>query len=216
MNKIKILNKISIIIIVIIIIVIMLLYKLNQIVSPILMVHAKETAYNLITRTINTSVSTSIENLKVEDLFITSYDSNGEIISIDFDSMIVNRLLSSISLNIENKMSNLDNVSYNIPFGIIFKNAFLNNLGPHIPVKLKLVGSIVNDIDTKITNYGINNALIEVYVHITVNIKVVLPLISDNISVELSVPIALKLIRGNVPQYYSGTGSNPLLSIPIE
>ena len=202
---------------IIIILVFFIIYRLNNIANPILLVQAKETAYNYITKTVNTSVSKSIKNLDINSLFIISYDKNGEIISIDFDSIIVNRLLTDVALDIENNMSSIDEPIYDVPFGVVFKNSFLIDLGPNIPVKLKLVGSIVNNIDTKITNYGINNALLEVYINIKVNVRVALPFISDNIAVETLIPIAIKLIRGNVPEYYAGTmSSNPLLSIPIE
>jgi len=38
----------------------------------------------------------------------------------------------------------------------------LSNLGPKIPVKFDLVGEVIINIETKITNYGINNAMMEI------------------------------------------------------
>jgi len=217
MKKIKFINKIAIIFVIIMIITILVLNKVNKIANPILMVHAKANAYNTVTKIINNSVNDSIQNLNVNELFIMSYDNNGEIISIDFDSIVVNKVLTSVSLAIESEINFIEEEAYQVPFGVIFKNSFFTNLGPNIPVKLRLVGSVVNDIDTKITNYGINNALMEVYIDIEVNVQVVLPFISDNITVKTLMPIAIKLVRGNIPEYYSGAlSTNPLLSIPIE
>ena len=218
MKKLSLLNRISIVIVIIIIILFYILSKINKIASPILLAQAKESSYNIITKIINTSVNTiTTNNLKTNDLFIITYDNSGDIIRIDFDSLIINKVLTEISLDIERNINKINNEIYKIPFGIVFKNSFLNNLGPQIPIKIKLVGSIVNNIETEITNYGINNALIEVYVSIDVNVQVVLPFISDKIKVSTLIPLAIKLIRGNVPEYYAGNNtSNPLVTIPIE
>lgn len=218
MKKISLLNRVAIIILIIIIAFLLIINKINEVTSPILMIQAKEKAYNIITKTINSSVNKVVsKNLNSNDLFIMTYDSDGTITSIDFDSLVINKVLTSISLEIENSIEDIGSETYAIPFGVVFNNSFLSNLGPKVPIKIQLVGSVVNNIKTQITNYGINNALIEIYVNIEVNVQVVLPFVSDKVSVETLIPIALKLIRGNVPDYYSGNGSgDSLLSIPIE
>ncbi len=190
---------------------------LNKYSNPILMTKAKNESYNIMTRIVNEAVSkTIIDSYDVNDLFILSYDTNGNIVSIDLDSMIINKILAEISLNIEKKLRNIEITNYQIPFGIVFKNNFLAHLGPNIPVKMKLVGSVINHIETNITNYGINNALVEVFVDIKVNLNIILPFVSDNITTNNRIPLALKLIRGNVPEYYSGNSNGNLISIPIE
>lgn len=218
MKKISLLNRVALIILIIIIVFLLIINKINEVTSPILMIQAKEKAYNIITKTINGSVNKVVsKNLNSNDLFIMTYDSDGTITSIDFDSLVINKVLTSISLEIENSIADIDSETCTIPFGVVFNNSFLSNLGPKVPIKMQLVGSVVNNIKTQITNYGINNALIEIYVNIEVNVQVVLPFVSDKVSVETLIPIALKLIRGNVPDYYSGNGSgDSLLSIPIE
>ena len=55
-----------------------------------------------------------------------------------------------------------------------------------------------------IKNYGINNALIEITLDITVKEKVILPINTEEITVTQTLPIALKIIKGTVPNYYSG------------
>ena len=207
MKNLNLKNKIAIIFLLILIIMFFVLNQLNKIASPILLQEAVKESYNFITKTVNTSVKTVVtEKLNPDELCL---------VSIDFDPTTVNIVLSTIALEIEQNINNLPSKAYSIPFGIVLRNSFLSNLGPNIPVKLKLVGSIVNNVSTKVTNYGINNALIELYVDIEINVHVVLPFISDDIKVLTSVPLALKLVRGNVPEYYAGN-SNSLLSVPIE
>ena len=239
MERIKFRNKAIIILIVIIILVVIGFRLLERVVSPILMTYAKEETYKLGTIIINDAISRKVvDELALENLFLITTDNNGEIVSIDFNSIIVNKILTSTTNavidnlryveegridEIELPLSNYEKknkgkgVFYEVPLGVVFQNPLLANLGPRIPVKLHLVGSVISGVETKVINYGINNALIEVYLHIQVSLQIILPFLSERINIETSVPVAIKLIRGNIPQFYAnGNLSSPLLSVPIE
>lgn len=84
----------------------------------------------------------------------------------------------------------------------IFDNPLLSNLGPRIPVRIFMLGSTSSNINTKITNYGINNALIETSIVIDLKLQIVLPYKTEKVSFQNSIPISLKLIQGIVPNYY--------------
>ena len=106
-------------------------------------------------------------------------------------------------------------IIFEIPSGLVFENTFFSNLGPTIPIKLNLVGDIISEVTTKVTNYGINNALIEVRICIKLTEQVILPLATNRIEIESSVPVALKLIQGTVPNYYLNGISNSSNSLTI-
>lgn len=235
MFRIKLKNKIAILITIILILTIISLNFLNNKIMPKLMAYAKIESEKLGTLLINDAISKKvIETLDIDDLFIITKDSNGEIISVDFNTIIVNKILTTsthqieLSLNFleKDKISAIDlpdNVNFLkqndqgiyllIPSGVAFKNGILSNLGPKIPVKLEFVGSIISGISTNITNYGINNALVEVYLDLEVTLKVILPFISDDVKVKTSIPLAIKMLNGKVPEYYlGGYLNNPILS----
>ena len=109
-------------------------------------------------------------------------------------------------------------IIFEIPSGLIFNNAFFNNLGPKIPVRLNLVGDVISEVRTNVTNYGINNALIEIKINLKLTEQVILPIATNKIEIDLSVPIALKIIQGTVPNYYLNglSGSSSVVAIPIE
>lgn len=217
MKQIKFENKFFLIIVIILCIVIYLLKKINDIANPILLEFVTKDSYNIVNKIVNNSINKVIEdNFDVDELFLLSNDSYGKIVSIDFDSVMLNKIVSLVSLEIEKQIHNLGDNDYKIPFTVIFNNSFLNNLGPKIPVKINLIGSVTNNFETKITNYGINNALIELYLELKLRVSVALPFISDEIIVSNVYPLALKLINGNIPEYYAGNSTNPILSIPIK
>ena len=241
-NK-KIKNSTKIIIIVILIcILIYIFFKIfNNKLKPVFLKIANSEAKKIATLIINDSVSKQLtSDLTFDNLFNIIKDNNGNINSIDLNSIIVNKLLTTTTntaiLNLkyveDGKIELLelsDNVTigydkndlqkgiiYKIPTGVVFGNTLLSNIGPKIPVKFSLIGSAVSNINTKITNYGINNALMEVYVDLTVELEVILPLMTNNIEVTSSIPIAIKLIQGNIPSYYANALNSPSLSVPIE
>ena len=89
-----------------------------------------------------------------------------------------------------------------VPLGVISNSALLTNLGPKVPVKLSLIGDVSSGFSTEVEEYGINNALITLNVDIKVNAKVVLPFVSDDMNIDASIPIAMKVIQGKIPEYY--------------
>ena len=89
-----------------------------------------------------------------------------------------------------------------VPLGVITNSTFLTNLGPKVPVKLALIGDVSSGFSTNVDEYGINNALITLNIDVEVNAKVVLPFISDDMNISASIPIAMKVIQGSIPEYY--------------
>ncbi len=231
----------NIVIIVLVLIIFAVRFSLNYLnnnVVPILVNYASSQVKKFSTLIINRAISKQVtEDLDVLEMFIITRDSNNEIRTIDFDPVMVNKTLTkivnTIQLNIkyleEGKLDLLelpDNVLidydeeklskgiiYEIPSGVVFQNSLLANLGPKIPVKFSLIGDIVSNFNTKVTNYGINNALIEVSVSVRMESKVILPLISDTIVVETDIPVAIKMVQGLVPEYLIGGLNNS--SIPL-
>ena len=81
----------------------------------------------------------------------------------------------------------------------------LNNLGPRIPIGMELVSSINSNLETKVSEYGINNSLIEISVKINTTIRMILPTSSKKINVSVIVPLTIKIIQGSIPEYYFGS-----------
>lgn len=222
-----------IIIIMIIICVVLGLMIVNKKVRPIFLAIAQDESKRISNIIINDSVKKEINNgITFDKLFIVNDNDNNSI--VDFDTVVINRLMTNINDNILLNIKYLENgdvdkldmlvgynkkklkkgIIYEIPLSTTINNIFLSNLCPKIPVKIHYVGNIESKIRTKITNYGINNALVEVYIDISINLQIILPLLTNKITTNNSVPIAIKMVHGNIPQYFSGANSS--FSIPIE
>ena len=216
-------------IVIIIINVILAFIILNKKLEPVVMEIAQDECKNIVTLIGNDVVQSELKNNNINNLFINN---------TDIDTIVINRLQTNIvnkiiynleciekgnihSLDLYNKnlLSNKEKIDrgiiFEVPLSINYNNIILSNLSPKVPIKFNIIGNVDSNINSNIKEYGINNALIEISIDIKVHMKVILPFLSENIVVNVNVPIVSKILNGNVPYYYSGS-SNSNLSIPIK
>jgi len=182
-------------------------------------IDCKKMAISVIKNSLNDEVLKTLD----DNMYNIVQNNNGEIQTIDFNPIIVNRFLTKTTGVVTNNLKKLETsgngVITEIPMGIITNNVLLSNLGPKVPVKINLVGSVVSNIETKVRNYGINNAMIEIVAKVEVTEEVIIPFQTETIKITNEVPVAIKIINGTVPEYFSNgklTESSNILSIPIE
>lgn len=237
-KRLKKFDYILMVIFLIIISVILAFYYIGKHATPIIQDYAEKQAKRISAIVISQAVNDEVvEYINVEDMFVETQNSSGEVSSVDFNSAAINQVLSKVSKSVKAYLKKIENgeiedlnlsdtsvfnvspkdlkngIIYEVPTGIIFNNGLLANIGPKIPIKLSLIGEITTDIETNITDYGINNAVIQVSVKVTVSEQVIFPYDSSLIEVETIIPIAMKLIQGNIPEYYFNGSGIPSLSI---
>lgn len=191
----------------------------------------------VIKNSLNDDVLSTLEG----DMYEIVQNDSGEIQTIDFNPVIVNKFLSKTTSVVSENLKKLEKgeiedisfIDYNeydidnlkngvisyIPMGIITNNVLLSNVGPKIPVKISLVGNVISSVSTNVSNYGINNALLEITAKVEVTEEVILPFQTEKIKIVNNIPVAIKVINGKVPDYYSNgkiQESSNILSIPIE
>ena len=171
------------------------------------------------------SIENITKDIDLNQLFTTTKSSNDDIQTIDFNSNVVNEVLSLVTKTIRDKINHLDSGDFTnlfitdkyknnqaqrlengifceIPIGALLNNGIFANLGPKIPMKFVFIGDIQSNIKTKIEEYGINNALVTVSIQFYITERISMPLLSKDITVEMEVPLAIKLLQGKVPSYY--------------
>ena len=242
-KKLKKANLLLIITILIIISIIFVFKVINLKITPILTNYAAIEIRKLATIVIGDAVTNELaKELDTESLFIINKNNDSNIETIDFNTINVNKVLiaaiTSIQVNLKylesgqidkltigkdtltsyDEKSLREGVVYSVPMGAVFNNSFLANLGPKIPIRFSLVGEIKANLKSTITDYGINSALIETVMHLTLNINVILPKATKKNSVESNVPISMKIISGEVPEYYLNgyNQTSSILTLPVE
>lgn len=210
-------------------------------IRPTLMDIAEEKTIEFATRTINSAVQ-STENMTFDDLVDTNYDNNGNVATLGWDSTYVNEALRIATERAEyflygmNKgqtididdpelnpiefgdsvgdLAEKDPTVVEIPIGQATGNTILANLGPKIPVHFEIVGSLQSDVVHELKEFGVNAALFEIYIPVKVNVQIVIPFSTSVAEISTRVFIDSRVIMGDVPEFFSGSGEGPSISIP--
>ena len=92
-----------------------------------------------------------------------------------------------------------------VPLFLGSDNIFLNNIGPRIPIVVNFNETFLTNVKTKVTNYGFNNALLEVYITVEMQKLMITPLKKDNSKFHYNILVSSLVVNGSVPEFYGGT-----------
>lgn len=242
LRKVKLINLIAIFLVIILIGMYLIFGYIKERIMPSLFNYASLEAKKFSSIIINDAIDKYItDQIDIDNLFLITNDSTGEIKSIDFNTSLINKYLTNATKSIQKNLKYIEKgniqkveykanlldtydekalkngVIYYLNSGFIFNNPIFANFGSQIPIKIALTGDVISNISTELTNYGINNALIKVYANIKITEQVILPYYDKPIELETKVPIALKLVNGVVPSYYGNLNTtSPSLTLPNE
>lgn len=218
-----------------------LLQVIGQRLTPILSRYVNIEANRFANNIVNSIVNEIIIDNYEENLFEISQNASGEIEMLDYNTKKVNKLLLEINEVVQQKLINLEEgkieeleISNNfkltnlkktkngvlceIPLGTLKGNTLFANIGPNIPIRLSFIGQVQSNLETKITSYGINNIVIETNVIVEVEERITMPTTSENSVVIIKAPLTVKIIKGTVPNYYTGVyeKKSNTISLPLE
>lgn len=204
-----------------VLLIVSLIFKyINTKIVPPLEVYAENEVKKISSLIISDAVeSISFSEEETMSFFNTLTNKSDEVISVDFNTAKINKSLVKLNkavykdlklfengkYKIEDTEIETEDLIYKIPLGYITGNYTLSNIGPKVPLKAKVIGSVVSNIKTEVSSYGINNSLLKVYIDVTVNMRFMLPLISKDVLVNNSIPLVVKIIQGKIPNVYGGS-----------
>ena len=188
--------------------------KYNKILYNYINKEVTRTTTNLVSSSINEVIS----NIDTNNLFEIKR-SNEEIYSIDLNAKEVNDILKEINTKVLKKIRNLEKgkienlklgryksikngLLCELPLSLIKNNIILSNIGPTIPIKLSFSGGVKTKTKNKITSYGINNIVIEVNIVVEIKEQVTMPISSKETIIEITSPLVLKIVQGQIPNYF--------------
>lgn len=141
-----------------------------------------------------------ITNEELNDiLYIDKNDSN-EIVYLDYNMDKTYKLLNKYidSLKKDNSKSKI----LTVPFFIASDNIIISSLGPKVKFKYEIMNNVKGKIKTKVTDFGVNNALVEMYFELEIGYLVVIPMNKKESVLKTEILISSKVINGKVPTFY--------------
>ena len=204
------------------------IYYFNKVLSPQLITYAEKEVKYITNLVINNSIRNYHYQGNTNNYLIIEKNNQNEITLITYNTELINNTTTKITETLEKDLKYLTNSNFKelnlkidtipnyyydkindgiiltIPIGMATNNKLLSNIGPKIPIKLKLVGEISTNIKSKVKEYGLNNALIELYIETKSTISIQMPFISKEITIKNNIPLTMQIIQGNIPEYYLG------------
>lgn len=213
------------------------LWIINKSIEPTLMKYAESQ-----TRKISeVVVSNAIKKVNIggQEAIQIVPSGNGKPPTAKLNPDVINRFLADVSTQIQNNLKTAENgdlsqleqitdvkietnpaknkngLLWYIPIGQVTKSALFGNLGPNIPVRFFAIGDVQPDVKTTFKPMGINNTWIDVSLHLTVSVQIILPFATKVTKLVETIPVGGTLIQGDVPSFYNGGGSStPSIQLP--
>ena len=203
-NKSKKIKIIIILIILILVINIMFAYM-----EPMFETICKQKLKSIATIITNQQSTIIMNKYQYEQLYSIEKDENGNIVIIKSNVVAINNMISDLTECIQNEFNNIESDEINIPMGSLSGIYFLSGIGPNMPTKVYMIGSLDTNIKSEFIAQGINQTLHRVYVNFECDMKIVTPLKSYTSEITNQVIVAEHVIVGNIPEtYYNLEGMN--------
>ncbi len=141
-----------------------------------------------------------ITNEEVNDILYIDKNKSNEIVYLDYNMDKTYKLLNKYieSLKKDNSKSKI----LTVPFFIASDNIIISSLGPNVKFKYEIIDNVKGKIKTKVTDFGVNNALVEMYFELEIGYLVVIPMNKKESVLKTEILISSKIINGKVPTFY--------------
>lgn len=219
----------------------LVLYIINARIMPTYLQYAEVQTQKIASYVVNKAINSRTSGvLDVNTIIENLPPGTSEMVTTRFNTEIINQVRAETQTLVKeyleqaergdlNHLPNLDNIEYDVgrmeagdgivffvPMGQALNLPIIGNLGPAIPIRFHIIGSVHSDVIANIREFGINNAYVEVLIHFEVNVQIIIPFASKSATVEQNIPVAIGLVQGSVPNIYTnGDGAQPSIEVPV-
>ncbi|CAM3050976.1 sporulation protein YunB [Paenibacillus sediminis] len=172
---------------------------------------AKVRVQQIATEAINKAITTQVtEGQRFDKLIEWKTEESGKVSGFMLNYAEHMKITSDTIQVVQSTLQNIHMLKENIPLGMALGSPVLASFGPKIPVRIEPQGAVKVELSTRQQDAGINMILVEVYIHITTEVSVVIPFDIEAEKVETEIPISYLLVVGDVPMYYYDNKGNPI------
>lgn len=165
---------------------------------------------------LNEATYQTISGNDYDNLISITKDEDGNVTLLQVNSAYVNKLNNDMLSTIQNKLKEQNLLNYKLPLGSFLGIPILNGIGPQVDLKIVPIGNVTTKYNSQIASLSINQSYHKIYLSISVEICVVLPLYTQNVKVNNQILIGENIIVGKIPSTYLNTDNltNALNLIP--
>lgn len=137
------------------------------------------------------------------NLIITNTDNQGNVTSLQTNSVAVNTLKSEISLKITEYIRQDHTIKVGVPAGAFTGIVLLSSTGPDVYVSLRLGGSVTTTIKSEFNSAGINQTIHRIYLVVDADISLTCPILLYETNFITEYELCQTIIVGNTPQTFA-------------
>ncbi|GAB6181129.1 sporulation protein YunB [Desulfotomaculum defluvii] len=173
----------------------------DRLLQPTLFTIARVKAIHMATEIMNQTVMDNLaqQQLRYHDLIQIHKDEQGKIVLVQADTMKINKVSNEITLKIQDSFKRMDSETIGIPIGQLLGIHLLAALGPDFKVNMIPVGIVRVDIIDKFEGAGINQTRHLIWLDLSSEFQIAIPLYKEVFKVNTKVPLAQNIIVGDVP-----------------
>lgn len=200
-------KKIKIILVLVIAIVV---YKLIlSYIEPVFETLCEEKVKSVATVISNQESTKAMNKYQYEELCTIEKDEAGNIVIIKSNVVPINNMISDLTEGIQNRFDEMEETTIDIPIGNLFGTYYFSGVGPSIPARVVMTGTLDTEVKSEFISKGINQTLHRIYVNFECYVKIITPIKNFEKKITNQVIIAEHVIVGNIPEtYYNLEGMN--------
>lgn len=165
----------------------------------------------------NQESTIAMNKYQYEELYTIEKDDVGNVVIIKSNVVPINNMISDLTEAIQNRFNEMENTQIDIPAGNLFGTYYFSGVGPSIPAKVRISGSLDTEVKSEFIAKGINQTLHRIYVNFECYVKIVTPIKNFQKKITNQVIIAEHVIVGNIPDSYYNlegmTGVDDVLNV---
>ena len=169
-------------------------------------------------RAMNDAILDSMGNENNYAKLIEVHESADRVYMLQANTHKMNILAADCAEAAQERIAQMGEQGISIPLGTVTGIAFLAGKGPGINVSFSPAGSVESEFRSEFVSSGINQTLYRVNLELTASVRLVMPGVSETVSVRAEAAIAESIIVGEVPGVYTNVASEEdmLNLIPTE
>ncbi|NLV76236.1 MAG: sporulation protein YunB [Tissierellia bacterium] len=206
-------KKRSIIWIIALLILIIYLFRYtDKNIKPTVVAISEIRARAITTQAINDTIKNKIKrDINYNDLIFVKYDNEGKVTLMQANTILMNSIASEVAIEVQEQLTEMSKSNIKVPLSNAFDTQIITL--PSINIRIIPQGSVAVDFATEFESSGINQTRHRIYIIVVTDIKMIVPLVSENLRITTNIPIAETIIVGDVPEEYVNVPKENLLNI---
>ena len=171
-------------------------------IAPVFETLCEEKVRSVATIISNQESTIAMNKYQYDELYTIEKDKDGNISIIKANVVPINNMISDLTEGIQNRFNELKDTQIGIPIGNLFGSYYFSGLGPSIPTKVIMTGTLDTELKSEFIAQGINQTLHRLYVNFECYVQIITPVKNFKKKITNQVIIGEHVIVGNIPDTY--------------